>query len=335
MDVGPRHGAAAAEACSAMPTARPVIPIFINSVATPLGPLRRVESAGHRGRKLPVDAGQAGSGRLDRVVCLTIRRCRTLATAPPAALGPDRARRADDRRAAPSASGGGDGGRTRTSQHGQSSASAAQPGLGPRASSKSLDTSRLSDRSMPGRTAWIEHTRRATRRTKSAPGWPLSPHWPHRARTRPSSAFYRAAPELIAGFADADGGADTDDLESPAAFDHDGRRARHRLRRRRHDRGARRRRHRVSTPSSSRSRRSSADPPRCRAAASGSRCADPAQRGLRSRPRRRVRVPAAGSPADCVSDARLRQYVDTAPEMMEFLEKLSPLVRVRLETGLR
>ena len=35
-----------------------------------------------------------------------------------------------------------------------------------------------------------------------------------------------------------------------------------------------------------------------------------------------------------VSDARLRQYVDTAPEMMEFLEKTQPVVRVRLEARL-
>ena len=50
----------------------------------------------------------------------------------------------------------------------------------------------------------------------------------------------------------------------------------------------------------------------------------PAQSGLRTR------TPTASS-STCkqitgglVSDARLRQYVDTAPEMMEFLEKLSP-----------
>ena len=36
-----------------------------------------------------------------------------------------------------------------------------------------------------------------------------------------------------------------------------------------------------------------------------------------------------------VSDARLRQYVDSAPEMMEFLETAQRVVRVRLEAGLR
>ena len=63
----------------------------------------------------------------------------------------------------------------------------------------------------------------------------------------------------------------------------------------------------------------------------------PSQRkaGLRSRPRRGVRATCKQITDGLVSDARLRQYVDAAPEMMEFLEKLSPLVRIRLEARLR
>jgi 2,3-dihydroxyphenylpropionate 1,2-dioxygenase len=67
-------------------TARPVIPIFINSVATPLGPLRRVRTLGAAvgtylatlGRRVLV----VGSGGLSHDPPVP-----TLATAPPAALG--------------------------------------------------------------------------------------------------------------------------------------------------------------------------------------------------------------------------------------------------------
>ncbi len=45
--------------------------------------------------------------------------------------------------------------------------------------------------------------------------------------------------------------------------------------------------------------------------------------GLHAVARRRLRVPQADH-RGLVSDARLRQYVDSAPEMMEFLEKSSP-----------
>src|SRR5918998_6459605 len=67
-------------------TARPVIPIFINSVATPLGPLRRVRALGAAvgaflgtlGKRVLV----VGSGGLSHDPPVP-----TLATAPPAALG--------------------------------------------------------------------------------------------------------------------------------------------------------------------------------------------------------------------------------------------------------
>ena len=43
--------------------AKPVIPIFINSVATPLGPMRRVRALGAAVGNYLADAGQAGAGR--------------------------------------------------------------------------------------------------------------------------------------------------------------------------------------------------------------------------------------------------------------------------------
>lgn len=66
-------------------TARPVIPVFINSVATPLGPMRRVRALGHAvgahlatlGKRVLV----VGSGGLSHDPPVP-----TLATAPPAAL---------------------------------------------------------------------------------------------------------------------------------------------------------------------------------------------------------------------------------------------------------
>jgi 2,3-dihydroxyphenylpropionate 1,2-dioxygenase len=66
--------------------ARPVIPIFINSVATPLGPLRRVRALGAAVGTHLASLGQRvliiGSGGLSHDPPVP-----TLATAPPAALG--------------------------------------------------------------------------------------------------------------------------------------------------------------------------------------------------------------------------------------------------------
>jgi len=66
--------------------ARPVIPIFINSVATPLGPLRRVRALGAAVGTYLASLGQRvliiGSGGLSHDPPVP-----TLATAPPAALG--------------------------------------------------------------------------------------------------------------------------------------------------------------------------------------------------------------------------------------------------------
>src|SRR5258708_1208289 len=67
-------------------TALPVIPIFINSVATPLGPLRRVRALGAAVGTYLATLGQrvlvVGSGGLSHDPPVP-----TLATAPPAALG--------------------------------------------------------------------------------------------------------------------------------------------------------------------------------------------------------------------------------------------------------
>ncbi len=89
-------------------TSRPVIPIFINSVATPLGPLRRSTRARCRRRHLPGHAGEAGPRRRVR------RPVARSAGADPGhrtagRVRPDRARRTDDTGAAPGATGGGDG----------------------------------------------------------------------------------------------------------------------------------------------------------------------------------------------------------------------------------
>ncbi|MGV0802436.1 3-carboxyethylcatechol 2,3-dioxygenase, partial [Mycolicibacterium elephantis] len=66
-------------------TARPVIPIFINSVATPLGPLRRVRALGAAVGTYLATLGKrvlvVGSGGLSHDPPVP-----TLASAPPAAL---------------------------------------------------------------------------------------------------------------------------------------------------------------------------------------------------------------------------------------------------------
>ncbi len=79
--------------------ARPVIPIFINSVATPLGPLHRCRAlgtaVGNYLATLDKRVLVVGSGGLSHDPPVP-----TLATAAPAVPGTDRARRADDLRTA-------------------------------------------------------------------------------------------------------------------------------------------------------------------------------------------------------------------------------------------
>ena len=66
-----------------------------------------------------------------------------------------------------------------------------------------------------------------------------------------------------------------------------------------------------------------ADPPRCRAEVSGFRAHRPNGKRATFPTPMAFSNTCARSPVDLSSDARLRQYVDTAPEMMEFLEKSS------------
>ncbi len=83
--------------------------------------------------------------------------------------------------------------------HGREHAATAQPGLGPRASWKSLDTGRLAD--VDGwSNGWIAHEAGNSAheiRTWVAAFAALAAQGPYQTRQR----FYRAAPELIAGFA--------------------------------------------------------------------------------------------------------------------------------------
>ena len=178
-------------------TARPVIPIFINSVATPLGPLRRVRALGAAVGTYLATLGKrvlvVGSGGLSHDPPVP-----TLATAPPAALDRIVHGRADDTRAAAGPAGRGDGRSARIRRRARDRFSRSTPtGTTP---SSSCSTPTGSPRSMLGRTAGSSR-RRVTRRTKSAPGWPHSRRWPRTDGTRPRQRFYRAAPELIAGFA--------------------------------------------------------------------------------------------------------------------------------------
>ena len=153
----------------------PVIPIFINSVATPLGPLRRVRALGAAVGTYLATLGKrvlvVGSGGLSHDPPVP-----TLATAPPPRWT-HRARRADD---APSSGGPadrGDGRRARLRARRQPAA-ATQPGLGSRVP-RTASTPTASPTWTAGRTAG-SRARRATPRTRSAPGWRRSRRWPRR-----------------------------------------------------------------------------------------------------------------------------------------------------------
>jgi 2,3-dihydroxyphenylpropionate 1,2-dioxygenase len=177
-------------------TTRPVIPIFINSVATPLGPLRRVRALGAAvgtyletlGKRVLV----VGSGGLSHDPPVP-----TLATAPPAAMSrivhgapmtPDQrqARQVAVMEAA------------QAFAHGDSPLQPLNPDWD-RAFLELLDSNRLPD--VDGwSNSWIEqqagHSAHEIR-TWVAAFAALAAHGPYRTDHR----FYRAAPELIAGFA--------------------------------------------------------------------------------------------------------------------------------------
>jgi 2,3-dihydroxyphenylpropionate 1,2-dioxygenase len=177
-------------------TARPVIPIFINSVATPLGPLRRVRALGAAVGTFVATLGKrvlvVGSGGLSHDPPVP-----TLATAPPAALerivhgapmttGQRQARQVAVTEAA------------QAFAHGESPLQPLNPDWD-HAFLELLDLNRLPE--VDGwSNSWIEkaagHSAHEIR-TWVAAFAALAAHGPYRTEHR----FYRAAPELIAGFA--------------------------------------------------------------------------------------------------------------------------------------
>ena len=177
-------------------TARPVIPIFINSVATPLGPLRRVRALGAAVGTYLATLGKrvlvVGSGGLSHDPPVP-----TLATAPPAALArivhgepmtPDQrqARQVAVMDAA------------QAFAHGDSPLQPLNPDWD-RAFLELVDSNRL-DEVDGWSNSWIEqeagHSAHEIR-TWVAAFAALAAH----GRYETADRFYRAAPDLIAGFA--------------------------------------------------------------------------------------------------------------------------------------
>ncbi|MFV1365129.1 3-carboxyethylcatechol 2,3-dioxygenase [Mycolicibacterium elephantis] len=177
-------------------TARPVIPIFINSVATPLGPLRRVRALGAAVGTYLATLGKrvlvVGSGGLSHDPPVP-----TLASAPPAALerivhgAPMTAEQRQARQAAVMEA-------AQTFAHGDSPLQPLNPDWDA-AFLELIDANRLAE--VDGwSNDWIEkeagHSAHEIR-TWVAAFAALAAHGPYRTGHR----FYRAAPELIAGFA--------------------------------------------------------------------------------------------------------------------------------------
>jgi 2,3-dihydroxyphenylpropionate 1,2-dioxygenase len=177
-------------------TARPVIPIFINSVATPLGPLRRVRALGAAVGTFVATLGKrvlvVGSGGLSHDPPVP-----TLATAPPAALerivhgAPMTTEQRQARQVAVMEA-------AQAFAHGESPLQPLNPDWD-HAFLELLDLNRLPE--VDGwSNSWIEkaagHSAHEIR-TWVAAFAALAAHGPYRTEHR----FYRAAPELIAGFA--------------------------------------------------------------------------------------------------------------------------------------
>ncbi|MGE2727383.1 3-carboxyethylcatechol 2,3-dioxygenase [Mycolicibacterium pulveris] len=177
-------------------TARPVIPIFINSVAVPLGPLRRVRALGAAVGAYLATLGKrvlvVGSGGLSHDPPVP-----TLASAPPAALErivhgvPMTTEQRHARQAAVMEA-------AQTFATGDSPLQPLNPDWDA-AFLELIDTNRLAE--VDGwSNSWIEkeagHSAHEIRTWVAAFG-ALTAHGPYRTANR----FYRAAPELIAGFA--------------------------------------------------------------------------------------------------------------------------------------
>ncbi|OBE97423.1 3-(2,3-dihydroxyphenyl)propionate dioxygenase [Mycolicibacterium elephantis] len=177
-------------------TARPVIPIFINSVATPLGPLRRVRALGAAVGTYLATLGKrvlvVGSGGLSHDPPVP-----TLASAPPAALerivhgAPMTAEQRQARQVAVMEA-------AQTFAHGDSPLQPLNPDWDA-AFLELIDANRLAE--VDGwSNDWIEkeagHSAHEIR-TWVAAFAAIAAHGPYRTGHR----FYRAAPELIAGFA--------------------------------------------------------------------------------------------------------------------------------------
>jgi 2,3-dihydroxyphenylpropionate 1,2-dioxygenase len=177
-------------------TARPVIPIFINSVATPLGPLRRSRALGTAvGTYLATLDKRVlvvGSGGLSHDPPVP-----TLATAPPAALGrivlgePMSAEQRQARQVAVMEA-------ADNFAHGESKLAPLNPQWDHRFL-EIVDSGHLSD--VDGwSTSWMAHEAGNSShevRTWVAAFAALAATGPYRTDNR----YYRAAPELIAGFA--------------------------------------------------------------------------------------------------------------------------------------
>jgi 2,3-dihydroxyphenylpropionate 1,2-dioxygenase len=177
-------------------TARPVIPIFINSVATPLGPLRRVRALGAAVGTYLATLGQRvliiGSGGLSHDPPVP-----TLASAPPAALGrivlgnPMTPEQRQARQVAVMEA-------AREFADGQGSLQPLNPEWD-HAFLELLDSNRLPEVDAWSNT-WIEqeagHSAHEIR-TWVAAFAAIGAHGRYETQQR----FYRAAPELIAGFA--------------------------------------------------------------------------------------------------------------------------------------
>jgi 2,3-dihydroxyphenylpropionate 1,2-dioxygenase len=176
--------------------ARPVIPIFINSVATPLGPLRRSRALGTAvGTYLATLDKRVlviGSGGLSHDPPVP-----TLATAPPAAHGrivlgePMSSEQRQARQSAVMEA-------AHTFAHGESALRPLNP-LWDHRFLEIIDSGHLSD--VDGwSTSWMAHEAGNSVhevRTWIASFAALAAQGPYRTENR----FYRAAPELIAGFA--------------------------------------------------------------------------------------------------------------------------------------